>query len=62
MLKYGQIAGFSPVIKVSWKMEKNRGFGDPKVAETGNIGKKLQWQAKSIMKDTSPCRIKHDDA
>ena len=21
-------------------MEKNRGFGDPKVAKTGNIGKK----------------------
>ena len=46
MPKYGLIACFSPVIKVdigerkfdgtgsekfgSWKMEKNRGFGDPK--------------------------------
>ena len=46
MLKYGLIACFSPVIKVgigehkldgywfakigSWKMEKDRGFGDPK--------------------------------
>ena len=45
MPKYGLIACFSPVIKVewvnisstgigpakmgSWKMEKNRGFGDP---------------------------------
>ena len=34
----------------SWKMEKNRGFGGiQKVAKTGNIGKKLQWQAISIM-------------
>ena len=46
MPKYGLIACFSPVIKVkwvnislkgtgsaktgSWKMEQNRGFGDPK--------------------------------
>ena len=46
MPKYGLIACFSPVIKVdigerkfdgtvsekfgNWKMEKNRGFGDPK--------------------------------
>ena len=46
MPKFGLIACFSPVIKVelvnisstgtgsakigSWKMEKNRGFGDPK--------------------------------
>ena len=46
MPKYGLIVCFSPVIKVdideskfdgywfakivSWKMEKNRGFGDPK--------------------------------
>ena len=44
MPKYGPIACLSPVIKVdiaehkfdvsakfeSWKMEKNRGFGDPK--------------------------------
>ena len=27
-----------------------------KVAKTGSIGKKVQWQAISIMKDTSPCR------
>ena len=27
-----------------------------KVAKTGNIGKKLQWQAISIMQDTSACR------
>ena len=30
-------------------MDKNRGFGDPKVAKTSNIGKKLQWQEISIM-------------
>ena len=31
-------------------MEKKQGFGDPKkVVKTGNIGKKLQWQAISIM-------------
>ena len=78
MPKYGLIACFSLVINVewvnlssmgtgsqkigSWKMEKNRGFGNQKVAKTGNIGKKLQWQAISIMKDTSACRIKRDDA
>ena len=33
----------------SWKTKKNRGFGIQKVAKTGNIGKKLQWQAISIM-------------
>ena len=35
-----------------------------KVAKTGNIGKKkkLQWQAISIMLDTSACRIKRDYA
>ena len=56
MPKYGLIACFSPVIKVewvnisstgtgsvkigSWKMENNRGFGDPEIAKTGNNGKK----------------------
>ena len=65
MPKYGLIACFSPVIKVewvnisltgtgsanigSWKMEKNRVLAIQKVAKTGNIGKKLQWQAISIM-------------
>ena len=63
MPKFELIACFSPVIKVdigerkfdgsakigSWKTKKNRGFGIQKVAKTGNIGKKLQWQAISIM-------------
>ena len=65
MPKYGLIACFSPVIKVdigehkfdgyrfakigSWKMEKNRILAIQKVAKTGNVGKKLQWQAISIM-------------
>ena len=56
---------FSPVIKVELvnisstgtgsqklgveKWRKKRGFGDPKVAKTGNIGKKIQWQAILIM-------------
>ena len=63
MLKYGLIVCFSPVIEVDngehkfdgtgsakigrWK--KNRGLAIQKVAKTGNIGKKLQWQAISIM-------------
>ena len=56
MPKYGLIVCFSPVIEVdtgehkfdgsgsakigSWKMEKESGFGDQKVAKTDNIGKK----------------------
>ena len=63
MLKYGLIACFSPVIKVdigehkfdctslakigSWKTI--RVLVIQNVAKTGNIGKKLQWQAISIM-------------
>ena len=58
-------AGFSPVIKVEWvnissmgtgsqklgvgKWKKIGVLGIQKVAETGNIGKKLQSQAISIM-------------
>ena len=65
MPKYGLIACFRPVIKVdigehkfdgtgsakirSWKMEKIRVLAFQKVAKTGNIGKKLQWQAILIM-------------
>ena len=30
-------------------MEKNQGLAFQKVAKTGNIGKKVQWQALSIM-------------
>ena len=34
----------------SWKMEKKIGvLATQKVAKTSNIGKKLQWQAISIM-------------
>ena len=63
MPKYGLIACFSPVIKVyigehkfdgtgsakigSWK--KIRVLAIQKVAKTGNIGKKLQWQVILIM-------------
>ena len=44
-------------------MEKIGVLAIQKVAKTGNIGKKtLQWQAILIMKDTSACRIKRDDA
>ena len=65
MPKYGLIACFSPVIKVelvniSWmgtgsqklgvgKWKKIGVLAIQKVAKTGNIGKKLQWQAISIM-------------
>ena len=65
MPKYGLIACFSPVITVewvnisstgtgsakigSWKMEKIGVLVIQKVAKTGNIGKKLRWQAISIM-------------
>ena len=33
----------------SWKIEKIGVLAIQKVAKTGNIGKKLQWQAISIM-------------
>ena len=65
MPKYGLTACFSPVIKVEWvnisltvtgsaklgvgKWKKNGVLAIQKVAKTGNIGKKLQWQAISIM-------------
>ena len=65
MPKYGLIACFSPVIKVEWvnisltgtglqklgvgKWKKSGFLAIQKVAKTGNIGKKLQWQAISIM-------------
>ena len=65
MQKYGLIACFSPVIKVEWVNASSTGTGSQKlgvgkwkkigvlaiqkVAKTGNIGKKLQWQAISIM-------------
>ena len=63
MPKYGLIACFSPVIKVNIGKHKFDGTGSAKigkwkqigvlaiqkVAKTGNIGKKLQWQAISIM-------------
>ena len=63
MLKYGLIACFSPVIKVDIGEHKFNGTGSAKigswkkigvlavqkVAKTGNIGKRLQWQAISIM-------------
>ena len=65
MPKYGLIACFSPVIKVEWvnisltrtglqklgvgKWKKIGVLAIQKVAKTGNIGKKLQWQAMSIM-------------
>ena len=63
MPKYGLIACFSPVIKVewvnisstgtkNWELENGKKIGVlaiQKVAKTGNIGKKLQWQAISIM-------------
>ena len=80
MPKYGLIACFSPVIKVDIGEHKFDGTGlakigkwnkiavlvIQKVAKTGNIGKKLQWQAVLIMQDTSACRrltwIKRDDA
>ena len=78
MPKYGPIACFSPVMKVEWVNISSTGTGSQKlgvgkwrkigvlaiqkVAKTGNIGKKLKWQAISIMQDTSACRIKHDDA
>ena len=45
------------------KWKKSGVLAIQKVAKTGNIEKKkLQWQAVSIMKDTSACRMKHDDA
>ena len=65
MPKYGVIACFSPVIKVEWvnisstgtglqklELENRKKIGVlaiQKVAKTGNIGKKLQWQAILIM-------------
>ena len=65
MLKYGLIACFSPVIKFEWvnisstdtgwqklgvgKWKKVGVLAIQKVAKTGNIGKKLQSQAISIM-------------
>ena len=65
MPKYGMIACFSPVIKVEWVNISLTGTGSQKlgvgkwktigplaiqkVGKTGNIGKKLQWQAISIM-------------
>ena len=63
MPKYGLISCFSPVIKVewvnisstgtgSWELENGKKIGVlviQKVAKTGNIGKKLEWQAISIM-------------
>ena len=64
MPKYGLIACFSPVIKgdigehkfdgTGWqklgvgKWKKNRGFGDPKKAKTGNTGKKKTPVAGNI--------------
>ena len=67
MPKYGLIACFSPIIKVDWVNISLTGTGSQKlgvgkrkkigvlaiqkVAKTGNIGKKLQWQAISIMRD-----------
>ena len=61
MPKYGLIACFSPVIKVEWlnissmgtssqklgvgKWKKIGVLAIQKVAKTGNIGKKIQWQA-----------------
>ena len=61
MLKYGLIVCFSPVIKVKWVNMSSTGTGSQKlgvekwkkigvlaiqkVAKTGNIVKKLQWQA-----------------
>ena len=65
MPKYGLIACFSPVIKVELvninltgtglqklgvgKWKKIGVLAIQKVAKTGNIGKKVQWQAISIM-------------
>ena len=65
MLKYGLIACFSPVTftdigerkfdrytsaKIgSWKLVKIGFLAIQKVAKTGNIGKKVQWQAILIM-------------
>ena len=65
MPKYGLIACFSPVIKVdigehkfdstgsqklgAGKWKKIRVLEVQKVVKTGNIGKKLQWQAILIM-------------
>ena len=65
MTKYGLIVCFSPVIKVELVNISSTGTGSQKlgvgkwkkigvlaiqkVAKTGNIEKKLQWQAISIM-------------
>ena len=65
MPKYGLIACFSPVVKVELVNISSKGTGSQKlavgkwnkigvlaiqkVAKTGYIGKKIQWQAISIM-------------
>ena len=48
--------GYGPTKIGSWKMKKISVLVFQEEAKTGDIGKKIQRQAISIMKDTSACK------